>query len=160
MRKQISNDLTKTWQGSVFFVGLAIVFVVAFYFFDKFSKDFTLLSFLLTALGIICSIALWYYVSVARFYTVEFDDISIYFSRFQTKGQIDLARIVKVKPSIFPQQMFYRNVYTVVVEYLDKENAIKKIRFLSKARSNVGTIDDIPFLDTLKQLVKENKSKT
>lgn len=156
MRRQISHDQTKTGQGLLFFVGLTVVSIISVYFLDKSDSDFSISRFALTALTIICFIGLLYYYSTARFYTVTFDNDFIYFSRFNKMGQVRIDKIINVRPSIFPLKLFYKNVYSVTIEYLDNDIK-KKIKFLSKGDSEYGTIDDIPFLDTLRQLIKEKK---
>jgi hypothetical protein len=94
----------------------------------------------------------------AGFYNVSFDDDFIYITRLRTTAKVALENIENVKPDIFPIRFFLRNVYIVNVSYLVNGRK-RKLRFFSTgARGTVGTVDNIPFLDSLRQKIKEKKS--
>jgi hypothetical protein len=157
MRRQISNAQTTTTRGIIYFSGLAVIAIIALYFIDNSTNDFSFRNFAVKAFAMTLFITNFYYFLHARYYSVSFDSDSVYFSRFHTIGQISLDKIISVRPGIFPFSVFYKNAYTVTIEYTDKNDLNKKIKFLSKGTSEYGTIDDIQYLDTLRQLIKEKK---
>ena len=155
--RQISNDQTNTKRGFLNFIGLTAILIIGFYFLERLDSDFSFLRYIQTILSVVILTGLLYYFSTARFYTVHFDNKHLFLLRFGKKEQISLDKIILVQPSIFPFKTFYKNVYCVTIEYKDNRDTNRKIKFLSKGYSENGTIDDIPLLDTLKQLIKEKK---
>jgi hypothetical protein len=93
----------------------------------------------------------------AGFYNVSFDNDFIYITRLRSTAKVALENVENVKPDIFPIRFFLRNVYVVKVSYLVNGRK-RKIRFFSNgARGLVGTVDNIPFLDSLRQKIKAKK---
>jgi hypothetical protein len=93
----------------------------------------------------------------AGFYNVSFDNDFIYMTRLRSTAKVALENVENVKPDIFPIRFFLRNVYVVKVSYL-LNGRKRKIRFFSNgARGFVGTVNDIPFLGSLRQKIKAKK---
>jgi hypothetical protein len=160
MKRRISNGLTRLGIVLVSIVGLALISVFAIFAFNRQTEEYSVLGSTVQAVGVLCFIGILYYLFSGRYYTVEFDKDFIYYSRFKKKGQIRLDRIVYIRPSIFPWgRAFDNKTYSVTIEYLDSDEMTRKIKFMSRPAGINGTIDDIPFLDMLKEMAREKQSR-
>jgi hypothetical protein len=152
MKQQISYRQTEIVQMLFFFTGLTVASIIAFLFFNDFTGFGQTV---LTAMVFLTGLFFYYYST--RFYKVLFDHDFIYFSRFRHAQKIGIEKVLSVKPGVLPLRFFYSNIYVVTIEYLNDASK-KKIRFLSKgAAGPAGTINNIPFLDGLRQLINDKK---
>jgi hypothetical protein len=160
MKRRLSNGLTRPGILLVSIIGFALISVFAIFAFNMQDEDYSALGSTAQAAGVLLFIGILYYLFSGRYYTVEFDKDFIYYSRFNKRGQIRLDRIVYIRPSIFPWgRAFDNKTYSVTIEYLDSGEMTRKIKFMSRPAGINGTIDDIPFLDTLKEMVREKRSR-
>ncbi len=118
--------------------------------------DFSTIGQCILCTGVILVAILEFYMSI-KSWKVSFDNEFIYISGIRTKKQVPIENILEIMPGIFPIRFFYGTVYAVTVKYIDG-GVQKKISFFSKRVPGVvGTRDNIPFLDMLKDLVREKK---
>ena len=152
MKRQISNEQTGIAQVVFVILGMALpCFILTFFFNNVSNLGQIIIVTLCFLFGLICL-----YFST-KLYTVVFDNDFIYFSRFQKVKKIDINKAIDIYPSIFPFRLFYRNVYLMTLVYSDNDSK-RKIYFLSKGTNGrVGTVNDVPFLDTFRQLIRDKK---
>ena len=154
---QISYDKIKLWQHLFFILTRTFPFIVIVCFIDLSNKELNITSVVKSSLIILTFWGLWYFISNALYFNVSFDDEFVYFSRFGRSEKISMDQITGILPSVIPHLLFQRNVYQVTVKYLDQNQEEKKIKFFSNETSINGTVDNIKFLDKLRELVRERK---
>jgi hypothetical protein len=91
-----------------------------------------------------------------RLYNVSFDHDFLYFSRFGRERRVGLDQVSDIKIGVVPWP-FYLTTYLVTIFYSDGDR-VKKIKFFSRGLFRiVGSIREIPHLDTLRKFIKEKK---
>jgi len=152
MKLPISNRYGYVIQMLFFSVGVTIAAVSMFELTDHFSAD---LQGSVSGFSMLVGIFLCFYSTI--FYTVSFDDKHIYFSRHGAVNILPLGAVVKIKPGVFPVRVQLGNIYVVSIVYMDNGRK-KRIRFFSKRGTGItGTNDKIPFLDMLRERIREAK---
>jgi hypothetical protein len=92
-----------------------------------------------------------------KLYSVSFDNDFIYLSCLRQIKKLGVEKITDITPYVIPFRLFYRNVYLIKLTYFDNDTC-NKIYFLSKGTTGrVGTVNNIPMLDTLRQLMRDKK---
>jgi hypothetical protein len=154
MKRQLSNEFSYLFPLMFSFSGVAVAAIILVIFFTDAPAFEKVLS---TLILLIFSFVTGYYP--IRLYKVSFDPDYLYFSRFGREQKVSLDKISDVKISVIPWSIFYLTSYPVKITYLDiTENRVKKIRFFSRGIFRiVGSIREIPNLDTLKKFIKEKK---
>ena len=152
MKRQISNEQTRIAQ---------IIFSIFCFTLSCFAMTFLVSDFfafrrlLILCLSILCSLISLYYSG--KLYSVSFDNDFIYLSCLRQIKKLGVEKITDITPYVIPFRLFYRNVYLIKLTYFDNDTC-NKIYFLSKGTTGrVGTVNNIPMLDTLRQLMRDKK---
>ena len=152
MRRQLSTEFYYLLPLQFAVIGVAVGVVSVWFFFSELSWFEKIVSVLILLLdGFIA----WYFG--ARLHKVSFDHNFLYFSRFGREQKVTLDKISDMRISVLPWSVFYLTSYMVTIRYTE-DGIIKKVRFLSRGIFRiVGSIREIPFLDTLKKFIREKK---
>ena len=92
-----------------------------------------------------------------RFCNVSFDSEYVYFSRFGRERKVSLDRVANIKVNVLPLGIFFLRNYIVTIKYTEVDQ-VKKAWFLSQGIFRiVGSVREIPHLDTLRKFIKDKK---
>jgi len=152
MKRQLSNEFSHLLPLIFFVLGLSIAIIVFFLFVPDMS---TLETFIVVLASLVIGFLFSYYS--IRFYSVSFDSDFLYFSRFKREQKVSLDKVADIRVSVLPLRIIYLNTYVVTITYIGLGKN-EKIRFLSRGIFRmVGSIREIPNLDTLRKFIQEKK---
>ncbi|HMI77289.1 MAG TPA: hypothetical protein VK484_00770 [Ferruginibacter sp.] len=146
MRRQISNTNMQAYK-----LFLVLVFICLF------AGHVVLFNIPDSRLMIPSVFLLFYYLFFGRFYNIEIDYTWLYYSGYLKKGKILFKNIISVKEEWFRYNLFFKAAYGITVKYLDEQDKIKKIKFLSPATAWGRHPFEIMELKELKRRMDEAK---